>query len=775
MKNKYKSIYVKLLNNFITILSLGMLVSIIAITYIANKGLNKQYVVDSNQKMKIISIMINNFYEQIDNAINMMVDNPIIKKFDETVTSYPNYVGGHMTSSINGGIEQEIYNIFKNYGSNHSEIKNIYMASVEGRYIRWPEADISEDFDPVKSKWFKAGFESNGEIIRIYPRMDLEKGTVISTVKKVYDNNGNIIGILGIDIRKDIISNILEQITIGETGRFIMVDDNETIIADGRTNKNNFSNIEESYGSTFKKVFDDNISQFTMEIDNEIYSIVPRKIPNTNLTLATIMAEKEIKKYIHAIIAALIFILLTIVASMFYVAINRMNKIIEPINKCAQYLVEIGDGNFNENIDPEYLKREDEIGIIANGIKDMKNSLMVLIYEIKNELRIFKNIADESRYSCIIIYDENYNVVYDNKMAQEHGYIYENIKNRINDKNLFSELEKETLNNIKDALERNDYWSGIIKIPCMGITLDCSVQNVYKSENGSKEFVVMFDDITEKINSERKLIKYEKMKREENLRSNFFSNLSHELRTPLNIFQSTLQILDMKINKDNEEINNLYLKYRDPLKVNCQRMLRLINNIVDMSKIDAGFAEASFEDYDIVRVVEELTLSVVNYANRKKITVIFDTEIEELIIKCDLDMIERIMLNLLSNAIKFTNNEGNILVYMSADDEWVHIKVKDDGIGIPLEMQENIFDRFVQNNKSYNRLNEGSGIGLAIVHSLVKLNEGKISLTSDGKHGTEFEVLLPNKKLNPEEELGVIYKVDVQNTQLELSDIYDIE
>ena len=771
MKNKYKSIYVKLLNNFITILSLGMLVSIIAITYIANKGLNKQYVVDSNQKMKIISIMINNFYEQIDNAINMMVDNPIIKKFDETVTSYPNYVGGHMTSSINGGIEQEIYNIFKNYGSNHSEIKNIYMASVEGRYIRWPEADISEDFDPVKSKWFKAGFESNGEIIRIYPRMDLEKGTVISTVKKVYDNHGNIIGILGIDIRKDIISNILEQITIGETGRFIMVDDNETIIADGRTNKNNFSNIEESYGSTFKKVFDDNISQFTMEIDNEIYSIVPRKIPNTNLTLATIMAEKEIKKYIHAIIAALIFILLTIVASMFYVAINRMNKIIEPINKCAQYLVEIGSGNFNENIDPEYLKREDEIGIIANGIKDMKNSLMVLIYEIKNELRIFKNIADESRYSCIIIYDENYNVVYDNKMAQEHGYIYENIKNRINDKNLFSELEKETLNNIKDALERNDYWSGIIKIPCMGITLDCSVQNVYKSENGSKEFVVMFDDITEKINSERKLIKYEKMKREENLRSNFFSNLSHELRTPLNIFQSTLQILDMKINKDTTEINNLYLKYRNPLKINCQRMLRLINNIVDMSKIDAGFAKAAFVDYDIVRVIEELTLSVVDYAKRKKISVIFDTEIEELIIKCDLDMIERIMLNLLSNAIKFTNHEGNILVYMRADDDWVYIKVKDDGIGIPLEMQETIFDRFVQSNKSSSRLNEGSGIGLAIVHSLVKLNEGQIYLNSDGEHGTEFEILLPNKKLNPEEELGTIYIVDAQNTQLELSDI----
>ncbi|MPM86555.1 Adaptive-response sensory-kinase SasA [bioreactor metagenome] len=167
-------------------------------------------------------------------------------------------------------------------------------------------------------------------------------------------------------------------------------------------------------------------------------------------------------------------------------------------------------------------------------------------------------------------------------------------------------------------------------------------------------------------------------------------------------------------------------------------------------------------------------MSVVNYAKHKKINIVFDTEIEEKIIKCDEDMMERAMLNLLSNAIKFTKQNGNVLVNMYADEKWIHIIVKDDGMGIPIEMQGTIFERFVQNDKSLTRLNEGSGIGLSIVQSAVKLNEGEIYLDSDGKNGTEFEILLPNKKLEGEDLDDRIYKVDVSNIELELSDIYEL-
>ena len=123
-----------------------------------------------------------------------------------------------------------------------------------------------------------------------------------------------------------------------------------------------------------------------------------------------------------------------------------------------------------------------------------------------------------------------------------------------------------------------------------------------------------------------------------------------------------------------------------------------------------------------------------------------DTEIEEYIIKADVDMIERIVLNLLSNAIKYTDKNGHIWVNIYIDNKYVKIVVADDGIGIPLDMQSKIFDRFIQNDKSIKK-SQGSGIGLSIVESMVRSSGGKIELFSDGKKGTTFEIYLPNEKL----------------------------
>ncbi|WP_270940979.1 sensor histidine kinase [Romboutsia lituseburensis] len=395
--------------------------------------------------------------------------------------------------------------------------------------------------------------------------------------------------------------------------------------------------------------------------------------------------------------------------------------------------------------------------------------------ELENELTVFKKIADESRYSCILIYDEYKNLKYINSVAKQYYRIKEDITCEDINKKLIYEnqgISKEKEKEIKDHFLQIGYWKGKIDIEETGVTISCSVQKIYMGD--MKNVVVIFNDITDKIRTKRSLIEYEKMKNQEQVRNEFFANISHELRTPLNIFYSTIQLLDLKNKTNPEKFNEIYSSHKQCLKTNCQRMLRLINNIVDITKIDVGFIKPKFVNSDIVSLVENITLSVVNYAQHKKINIVFDTEIEEKIIKCDEDMMERAMLNLLSNAIKFTKQNGNVLVNMYADEKWIHIIVKDDGMGIPIEMQGTIFERFVQNDKSLTRLNEGSGIGLSIVQSAVKLNEGEIYLDSDGKNGTEFEILLPNKKLEGEDLDDRIYKVDVSNIELELSDIYEL-
>ena len=207
----------------------------------------------------------------------------------------------------------------------------------------------------------------------------------------------------------------------------------------------------------------------------------------------------------------------------------------------------------------------------------------------------------------------------------------------------------------------------------------------------------------------------------------------------------------MEVNKINGEkaLSDAYNKYDNTLKQNCYRLLRLVNNLVDMTKIDSGYMKLIFINCEIVSLVEDITLSIIPYVESKNINIVFDTYIEELEIRCDPESMERVILNLLSNAIKFTNNDGNISVIVEADDKYVFIRVKDDGIGISKDIREDIFNRFVQEDKSLNRKNEGSGIGLALVKSLVELHDGEVYL-EDVSEGSEFVVKLPNIKINEE-------------------------
>lgn len=406
--------------------------------------------------------------------------------------------------------------------------------------------------------------------------------------------------------------------------------------------------------------------------------------------------------------------------------------------------------------------------------------------ELKEEIKVFYNLVEENKHSCIYISDLNGNVLYSNKKMKKYLFKNEEIKVDILTEKVKDEINTintDILESIKKSISDRGCWNGKIELKSGSTTIDCSVQTIIDSrltnsnkKSGTARFVVTFTDVTEKDRMEKYKIEYEKMKDHEKVKSEFFANISHELRTPLNIFYSTVQLLDIKLNNNEEEFRKSYNKYRSSLRLNCQRMLRLINNIVDITKIDVGYTKPNIVNCDIVKLVEAITMSVIIYARQKGINIIFDTDVEELIIKCDPEMIERAVLNLLSNSIKFTKPNGNIFVSIYVNKEWVQIIFEDDGVGIPIHMQDLVFERFVQADKSLNRMNEGSGIGLSIVKSIIELNEGEIYLESDGENGTEFEILLPNKKLLGDDLIDkeIEYTIDMQKIELELSDIYEL-
>ncbi len=297
-----------------------------------------------------------------------------------------------------------------------------------------------------------------------------------------------------------------------------------------------------------------------------------------------------------------------------------------------------------------------------------------------------------------------------------------------------------------------------------------------KYDDEKKIIVGTAKDITEKMNIEKQKKKLEEKVHLESIKNEFFANISHEFKTPINIILGTMQLT--KKNIENNKLNSESLfKYIDTIRQNSYRLLRLVNNLIDISKVDIGYYNLNPSNNNIVSIIEYITLSVVDYVEDKNIELIFDTDIEEVITACDPDKIERVILNLLSNAIKYTPNNGIINVNITSDLENVIVSIKDSGVGIPSDKLDVIFDRFRQANNLLTRRCEGSGIGLSLVKAIVEMHGGNIQVYSNVNKGTEFVFNIPIRLLDKEDEHVHNYDskdFHVEKCHIEFSDIYSL-
>lgn len=232
------------------------------------------------------------------------------------------------------------------------------------------------------------------------------------------------------------------------------------------------------------------------------------------------------------------------------------------------------------------------------------------------------------------------------------------------------------------------------------------------------------------------------LKLEQN-KNNYFVNLSHELRTPLNILSSINQLIRSFAKNDKFITNEKLSYYMDIMNRNCNRLLSLINNLIDYTKIENNHYIIHKQSVDIVYLVEETVLDMKDYIEENGLELIFDTDVEEKSIRCDKLDIERCIINLVSNAIKFTPTGGLIEVLVQDLDDKVKIIVKDNGIGISEENQKIIFDRFNQVVDESSEQKGGSGLGLTITRQLITLHGGEIYVNSKVDLGSEFIIILP--------------------------------
>ncbi|QGU95308.1 hypothetical protein GOM49_09600 [Clostridium bovifaecis] len=248
--------------------------------------------------------------------------------------------------------------------------------------------------------------------------------------------------------------------------------------------------------------------------------------------------------------------------------------------------------------------------------------------------------------------------------------------------------------------------------------------------------IITINDVTEIKNNEIKLERQAKeLETISKTKDEFFNMVSHELRTPLTIIQASIQLAnDVYRDEISSNIGKILLKVNQ----SCRILLKLINNILDISKAEAGFLKVDNSPFDIVSVTENIVSSANFYAKSKGINLIFDTTEEEAIVYLDKDKYEKIILNLLSNAIKFTPEGKNITVATNMGKGYAEVKVEDEGVGIPDEKLGEIFNRFVQITNPLSNNSQGTGLGLALVKKLIDLMDGEIEVKSRLGIGTKF-------------------------------------
>jgi DNA-binding response OmpR family regulator/nitrogen-specific signal transduction histidine kinase len=283
-----------------------------------------------------------------------------------------------------------------------------------------------------------------------------------------------------------------------------------------------------------------------------------------------------------------------------------------------------------------------------------------------------------------------------------------------------------------------------------------------------------------KMRNELKMKNFEAQKLQEvdHLKSRFFANISHEFRTPLTLILGPLEDVIAKA-RDKAVKEELRMMER-----NAARLLRLINQLLDLSRLESGRMALHASRGDFVAFLKGIVMSFASLAEQHKITLRFEAEAARtngapLEIYFDRDKIEKIFYNLLSNAFKFTPEAGEVSVQLSVNsnqlqqnqlitDHCLLITVKDTGIGIPADRLPHVFDRFYQVDDTHTREREGSGLGLALTKELVERHYGEIAAHSTEGKGSESIVRLPLGKdhLQPEEIVESSEQLPVVSDQL---------
>ncbi len=722
---------------------------------------------DVTNELRHIDFSLNAFFDEIEAGINALATNDTVGVRDDSgFTTFLDADEKTFTYHI-GESEQRIIDIFHNYLLTHPHVNSVYMGRENGSFVRSHKRARPTRYDPRQRPWYVLAKENPWEVMKTEAYRSVTTSDVnIGIVRALNDERGVFYGVVGIDLTLATLTDYISNFKTTSLGKILLIDAKGVILA-GPSEDMLFQHVRD-YSPAFWDILteSDRGCPF-LTIGGTSYGVCSINSSEQDWRIVALLPSAHIKEQIISqIVMTEAWLLVGLVLLTILTLIGLRAYVVRPLKRFTEETAYIArTSNLEHRID---ITSRDEIGILADSYNGMMDTLSRAETDLRRSERQYRDIFNnaimgfyqstpEGRWlsvnpamAILFGFETPHEMVSGVEDIQHELYVHPEDRDRF--KRLFE--ERGIVRRFEAEFKRLDgsqFWVSINGTAIRDenreiLYYEGTVEDITERKHAEAELALHREHL-ELLVKERTAeleIAKERAESADRLKSAFLATMSHELRTPLNsIIGFTGIILQGIVGPLNDE----QTKQLTMVKGSAQHLLALINDVLDISKIEAGQLKVVSEPYDLRRSIEKTVGSTRPLAEKKglDLTCTISPDIET--VTGDPRRVEQVLLNLISNAVKFTEH-GSVTVECERKEDMVTLRVIDTGIGIGKEDLETIFQPFRQVESGLTRKYEGTGLGLSICKRLVELMGGTIRVQSVWGRGTTLEISLPTDERN---------------------------